>query len=160
MDTQPRQEHQWLEQLVGEWSCEIEAVMSPGEPPVTSSATEVVRSLGGLWTIAEGQGEMEGCGPMTSVMTLGFDPARGRFIGTFVASMMTHLWLYDGTLDSSGKVLTLDAEGPSMSGDGKMARYQDVIEVVSADHKVMRSRMLGEDGEWRWIMTAHYRRQG
>lgn len=159
MQVEQQAEHRWLEQLVGEWTFEVEASMAPGEPPSKSAGTETVRSLGGLWTVAEGQGEMPGCGPMTSVMTLGYDPTRQRFVGSFVASMMTHLWLYDGALDAAGKVLTLDAEGPGMSDDGRMAKYQDVIAFVSPDHRVMTSRILGDDGEWREFMTAHYRRQ-
>lgn len=26
--------------------------------------------------------------------------------------MMTHLWIYEGSLDQAGRVLTLDTEGP------------------------------------------------
>ena len=73
--------------------------------------------------------------------------------------MMTHLWLYEGSLDAAGRVLTLDAEGPSMTGDGKMAKYQDIITFESDDHRVLASRMLGDDGAWRQFMTAHYRRR-
>ena len=73
--------------------------------------------------------------------------------------MMAHLWVYDGSLDATGKVLTLDSEGPSMAGDGTLAKYQDVVEIVSHDHRVLRSRVLGEDGGWREFMTAHYRRK-
>lgn len=73
--------------------------------------------------------------------------------------MMTHLWVYEGTLDAGGKVLTLDTEGPGMSGDGKMVKYQDVITLVSDDHRILTSRMKGEDGNWIAFMTAHYRRQ-
>jgi hypothetical protein len=58
-------------------------------------------------------------------MTLGYDPAKKRFVGSFVASMMTFLWLYDGELDAAQKVLKLDAEGPSFAGEGKMAKYVD-----------------------------------
>ena len=45
------------------------------------------------------------------MMSLGFDPQKGRFVGTFIGSMMTHLWIYDGALDASGQALILDAEG-------------------------------------------------
>ena len=85
------------------------------------------------------------------MMSLGFDPQKGRFVGTFIGSMMTHLWIYDGALDASGKALILDAEGPNCTGaaDGKLAKYQDIIEWQSDDHRVLRSRMLGEDGTWR-----------
>jgi hypothetical protein len=72
--------------------------------------------------------------------------------------MMTHLWLYDGALDAARRVLTLQAEGPHMAAEGKMARYKDVLEFTSDDHRVLTSHMLGEDGAWHGFMTAHYRR--
>lgn len=159
MKADPQKEHQWLQQLLGEWTFETEAMMEPGKPPEKFAGSERVRSLGELWVLCEGQGEMPGGGTATTLMTLGYDPARKRFVGTFIGSMMTHLWAYDGALDPSGKVLTLDTEGPSFAGDGKMAKYQDVIEIKSADHRVLSSRVLGEDGKWQGFMTANYRRR-
>ncbi len=73
--------------------------------------------------------------------------------------MMTHLWLYDGTLDAKEKVLTLNTEGPSCSGDGNLVKYKDVIEIKSAGHCVLTSHMLGDDGAWHPFMTANYRRK-
>jgi hypothetical protein len=155
---EPQTEHRWLQKLVGDWTFENECVMGPDQPPMKSSGTESVRSLGGLWTLGEGGCEMPGGGIGTTLMTLGYDPARKRFVGTFVGSMMTHLWIYDGALDPDGKVLTLDAEGPSFAGEGKMAKYQDIIEFKSDDHRVLSSQALGDDGKWHRFMTAHYRR--
>jgi hypothetical protein len=40
-----------------------------------------------------------------------------------------------------------------------MAQYTDVIEIVSADHRILSSHLRGDDGEWRAFMTVHYRRQ-
>jgi hypothetical protein len=159
MKIEPQKEHEWLHRLVGEWTCEAEATMEPGKPPEKSSGTESVRLLGGLWILAEGQGEMPGGGHATMMMTLGYDPQRKRYVGTWIGSMMTHLWVYDGSLDAAEKVLTLDAEGPSMAGDGTMAQYRDVIEFKSADHRVLTSHLRGNDGAWRSFMTAHYRRR-
>ncbi|TXT39001.1 MAG: ribulose kinase [Planctomycetota bacterium] len=58
MHAEPQKEHQWLQRLVGEWTFEAECSMGPDQPPMKSTGSEVVRSLGGLWTIGEGQGEM------------------------------------------------------------------------------------------------------
>jgi hypothetical protein len=118
---------------------------------------ERVTSIGGLWVQAEGETEMMGS-PTTTLMTLGYDPQKQRFVGTWLGSLMTYLWVYDGELDSDGQVLTLNAEGPSMSGDDSMQRYQDVIEFVSDDHRRLRSRVLGDDGKWQEFMVADYRR--
>ena len=117
-----------------------------------------MRSLGGLWVLCEGRGEMPGGGAATTIMTLGYDPVKKRFVGTFIASMMTHLWLYEGELDPAGNVLTLDTEGPSFTAEGKMAKYKDVIELKSDDHRVLTSSFLGDDGKWHEFMTANYRR--
>jgi hypothetical protein len=127
MNEKPQQEHRWLDKLVGDWTSEIECVMGPGQPPTTSRGTESVRSLGGLWTIGEGAGEMPDGGEAMSVMTLGYDPKAGRYVGTFIASVMTHLWTYNGSLVESGKVLALDSVGPSFTGAGT-AKYQDRID--------------------------------
>ena len=159
MKVEPQKEHEWLHKLVGEWTCEAEATMEPGKPPEKSIGTESVRSLGGLWILAEGQGEMPGGGHATMMMTLGYDPQRKRYVGTWIGSMMTHLWVYDGSLDAAETVLTLDAEGPSMAGDGTIAQYRDVIEFKSDDHRVLTSHARGDDGTWQAFMTAHYRRR-
>lgn len=156
MQTEPQQEHHWLQKLVGEWTYEGECNMGPDQPPAKSTGSEVVRSLGGLWVLCEGQGEMPGGGLATTLMTIGYDPRQKRFVGTWVGSMMAHLWLYEGTLDAAGKVLTLESEGPSMTGDGKLAKYRDVIELKSDDHRVMTSHLLGDDGQWHLFMTASF----
>lgn len=156
---EPQKEHEWLHKLVGDWTCEMECSMGPDQPPMKSTGTESVRSLGGLWTIGEGTGDAPDGTPVKSIMTLGYDPQKQKFVGTFVASMMTHLWVYEGTLNETGKVLILDTEGPSFAGDGSMARYQDIIAFVSDDHRTLKSRMPGEDGNWIEFMTAHYQRK-
>jgi hypothetical protein len=102
---------------------------------------------------------MPGGGIGITQMTLGYDPLKKRFVGTFIGSMMTHLWIYDGVLDAAGKVLTLDTEGPSFTDPTKMIKYQDIIEIKNADYRILSSQTLGEDGQWHPFMTAHYRRK-
>jgi hypothetical protein len=92
-------------------------------------------------------------------MTLGYDPQKKRFVGTWVGSMMTWLWIYDGSLDAAQKVLTLSSDGPDFKVEGKLAKYRDVIEFKNDNHRVLTSHVLGEDGKWNQFMTAHYRRK-
>ncbi|MBI3320549.1 MAG: DUF1579 domain-containing protein [Candidatus Omnitrophica bacterium] len=159
MKAEPQKEHRWLQRLVGEWTFEADVTMEPGKPPETCKGTERVRSLGGLWMLAEGQGEMPGGGTATTMMTLGYDPQTKRYVGTWIGSMMTNLWVYDGELDAAGTTLTLNTEGPGIAGDGKAAKFKDVIELKSDDHRVLTSQMLGDDGTWHRFMTANYRRK-
>ena len=158
MRAEPQEEHNWLQKFVGDWTFEAES-QEPGQPAQTSTGTETVRSLGGLWTVGEGQGEMPGGGAATMIMTLGYDPRGQRFVGTWIGSMMAHLWVYEGRLDRATNTLTLESDGPAMAGDGTLARYRDVIEFRGNDHRVLTSHVRGEDGQWQMFMTADYRRK-
>lgn len=159
MKTEAQKEHRWLQRLVGDWIAEGEASMGPDQPAQKWEIPERVSSVGDVWVQCVTQGDMPGCGPSTTVMTLGYDPARKHFVGTFIGSMMTHLWLYEGELDAGGQQLTLRAEGPDCSGNGRMARYRDVITFRDDDHRTLTSYMQGENGEWTEFMNASYRRR-
>jgi hypothetical protein len=161
MHVEPQKEHQWLQRLVGEWTFEHDCPSGPGQPAQKHTGTESVRSLGGVWMVCEGRSQMPDGSPALTVMTLGYDPAKKRVVGTFIGSMMTNMWVYDGSLE--GNVLTLDTVGPSYTPEGKLvegksSKYKDVIEFKSDDHRTLTSTILGEDGKWQQFMTAHYRR--
>ena len=155
----PVEEHQWLQQLAGEWDGEIEAQLEPGQPPRRSTATESVRLVGGFWVVTEMQGTCPVLGaPFTSSLTLGYDPDRDKFVGTWVDSMSSHLWRYEGTLDPARNVLTLETEGPCPLVPGKLSKFREVIELESKDHKVFTSSIQREDGQWVTLATCNSRR--
>jgi hypothetical protein len=113
--------------------------------------------LGGLWLVAEGTGEARGH-EFTSILTLGYDAHEQRFVGTYIDSMQAHMWRYTGLLDAAGSSLTLETEGPVMGNPMNRARYREVIEAGDTDRKVMRSLILGPDGEWFEFARAEFRR--
>lgn len=158
MHEQPQREHEWLEQLVGEWIVEGDAAMPDGST-AKHEGTESARSLGGMWTVCEGRMPMPDGSTGITIMTLGYDPKKS-YTGTFIGSMMTHLWQYEGTLDAAGKALTLEAEGESFAGDGRTVPYRDTITIESPDHRILTSAVQDEAGTWQTFMTAHYRRTG
>ncbi len=160
MLAEPLPQHHWLEQLLGEWSFEGNSQMQPGEPPMTFTGTEKVRSIGGLWFVAESSGDMPGGGTASMIMTLGYDPTKNRYVGTWLGSMMTYLWVYEGTLDASGQRLVLESEGPSMSTPGTLARSRDIIEIKDAGQRMQHSEVLGDDGQWHPMMEITYRKKG
>ncbi|WP_026602728.1 DUF1579 domain-containing protein [Methylomonas sp. 11b] len=159
MKIELQKEHEWLQQLLGEWTYVSECVTEPGQPPEKFEGTESVRSLGGLWLLCEGCGEMPGGGTATMLMTLGYDARQQRFVGTWIGSMMTHLWIYDGALDANGTVLTLNTEGPCCASEGKLAKQRDVISLQSPQQRLLTSYLLDDEGQWQLFMTAQYRRK-
>jgi Protein of unknown function (DUF1579) len=76
MEVTPQKEHQWLDQLIGKWTYESECSMGPDQPPSKFKGTEVVRSLGGVWMIAEGEGEMPDGSLGQTIMTEVRSPKR------------------------------------------------------------------------------------
>ena len=154
----PAKEHEWLKQLAGEWETEVECTMKPGEPPIKGKGSESSRMLGGFWLVAEGKGEMMGMS-FASVFTLGYDAEKKKYVGTWIDSMTSYMWKYEGSLDDAKKVLTLDTEGPSWKAPGKMAKYKDVIEIKDKDHQTLTSSIRGDDGKWTSFMSMHYRRK-
>ena len=159
MQSEPTKEHAWFKQLVGEWTMEGEAMMGPDQPPMRSKGVESVSMLGDFWMVADGEAEMPGGQKGKMTMTLGYDPRKKRYVGTWVGSMMDLLFVYDGKLDATKKVLTLTTEGPSFTNPKKMAKFQDIITIKSKDHRTLTSRVQGDNGKWTQFMTAHYRRK-
>ncbi|MCC7479152.1 DUF1579 domain-containing protein [bacterium] len=156
---QSNENHQWLMQLIGDWVMEGEASMGPDQEPMKSSGTEKVRAIGELWILGEGEGEMPGGGPAQMLLTLGYDNTKGKFVGSWVGSMMSGMWVYEGELDADRKVLTLSTEGPSMSGDGSTAPYRDVITMINSNTRLLESMTQDSEGNWNKFMYAKYTRR-
>lgn len=158
MFAKPQQEHQWLDQLVGQWKFEHDCTMPDGTKS-SASGTMSCRSLGGMWLICESSGESPE-GEWSAIMTLGFDPAQRQFVGTFVGSMMANIWQYHGVLGDDGTRLPLYAEGPKFDGSG-MAMYRDTIEIVDANTWLFTSELQSDEARWLQFMVArHVRVQG
>ena len=158
MEAKAQQEHIWLQQMLGDWTMEGECDLGPDQPASQTTGTEHVRDLGELWVVCEGHGEMPGGGMAEMLMTLGYDADKKKFVGSWAGSMMTGMFFYEGQLDAAKKVLALDTEGPSFTGDGTTAKYQDVITINSKDERTLHSQTLQADGSWKRFMTATYRR--
>ena len=147
--------HAWLRQLVGEWRVEM-PTMEGGAP---SQGTETVRLLGEAWVLLEGRCPMPDGNMAFTQMTLGYDPAQRAFVGSWIGSMMNHLWVYrGGTLDAARRLLTLPSEGPAFDAPGKLVQYRDEIEIVDADERLLHGNVQREYGSWSRFMTARYRR--
>lgn len=154
----PTPQHQLLTMLAGDWTFDAMTSMGPDHPAAHFTGRETVRSLGELWIICEAVHHSEGDVPPRTMMTLGFDPAKGKFVGTFIASMMTYLWPYEGDIDPGGSVITLASHGPSFSDPSTTSPYRDVITVLSENERLLTSHIPSADGKWVEFMRCHYKR--
>jgi hypothetical protein len=159
MKAEPTREHKWLQKFVGDWTYETEASMEPGKPPVKMTGSESIRALGEIWVQGQGTSQMPDGSPAETQITLGYDPTKKRFVGTWLGTMMAHLWIYDGELSADGRTLTLNSEGPSMTEENKRANYRDVFEFKNDDLRTLTAHVQGADGEWTQFMTMDYHRK-
>ena len=158
MGTKPIREHEWLQQLVGEWRLENEMTMAPDQPKIRSEGRESVKDLGGLWAFAQGEVKMPNGAPMTYYAALGYDVSFKEYRGCWFASVSSHLWVQSGQLSADGKVLTLNCVGPSMTKDGETANYRYVMEIIDQDHRTMTYLGQDDNGAWQENIKSHYTR--
>jgi hypothetical protein len=142
----PAKEHQWLHHFIGEWDSEVEVFHEPGKPPLKGKGTETSKALGAFWVVSQGESEIMGM-KFSSALTLGYDPKKKKYIGSWVDSMGSHFWTYEGTVDASGKNLTLHTEGPCPMEPGKLCKFREVTEIKDKDNRVFTSWVVGDDGK-------------
>ncbi len=149
------EQHAWLHRLVGAWESEM-----PGpDGGAPHRGTETVTLLGDAWVQFNGRGTMPDGSTAQMQLTLGYDPAHNAFVGTWIGSMMNHLWVYrGGTLDAAARVLSLPSIGPAFDGSGALISFRDEIEIVSDDERLLHGNCEQPDGRWTRFMTARYRR--
>lgn len=159
MKTEPVEQHLWLRKLVGEWTYENESSCLPNQPPMKFTGRESVRMLGNLWALAEMTGTMPDGSTMTALMTLGYDPVRQAFIGSWIGSPMAHMFVYEGQLSADGLTLPLNTIGPSFTDMSSMANYQDIISFTKDGKRTLTSQCQNPDGSWTQFMQATYTRE-
>ncbi|MCA9184459.1 MAG: DUF1579 domain-containing protein [Pirellulaceae bacterium] len=154
----PEKEHQWLKKFVGQWTTTSKGSMGPDQPPMECSGTVEGRMIGELWIVNEMQSTPQGI-PMQGLQTIGYDPAKKKYVGTWIDSMLHHMWQYEGTVDKSGTKLTLEAEGPNFMSEGKLTKFRDAYEFKTPNLIIVTSSMLGDDGQWVTFMTGECQRK-
>lgn len=148
----PRREHEWLRQFAGDWVVEAECYMNADHTPVSNKGIERIRSLGGFWLLVEVESDMMGK-PFQGIQTLGFDPAKGKFIGTWVDSLTSELWHYEGFLNKEWTELTLNSEGICPQ-TGALTKVRSVLAYKDMNHKIYSSYTVGKNGELTLALRA------
>lgn len=153
----PTKEHKWLQKFAGNWDSEMSVFMEPGKPPVKTRSTESFRMVGGFWVQGEGKCQMMGQ-PYSSLLTIGYDPAKKNYFGTWLDSASSYLWKYTGSVDKTGKILTLMTSGPCPMKPGENVQFKEVTEFKSDDHRVFTSYIL-DKGKWIPMVSISSRRK-
>jgi hypothetical protein len=158
----PTEHHKVLDRLVGDWLYVTSTGHQDYDPQDPLKRwTEKVRSIGGLWVIGEGEGGMGNSGDRaTMIMTLGYDPREGHYVGSWIGSMMDKFWIYKGWLEDEGQTLVLEAEGPGMEDPTRTELYRDVIHFIDDDTRTFSGSVRKPDGSFHTFMTSEAKRIG
>jgi Protein of unknown function (DUF1579) len=73
--------------------------------------------------------------------------------------MTSYMWNYEGSVDDTGKILTLNTQGPGFQGGGQMTKFKEVIEIKNKDERTFTSSFQEVDGTWTKMMSVNYRRK-
>jgi hypothetical protein len=153
---QPQKEHEWLKHLAGDWELEM-LMQEPGKDVMKAKGSESARMLGEFWSISDVHATMMDM-PFGGHMMLGYSIDKKKYVATWVDSMADYLWQYEGSVDASGKILTLQTTGPCPLQGGKMTRFKEVIEIRDKDHRTFTSH-VDFDGKFVQMLTINYTRK-
>ncbi len=146
----PQAEHQKLARSAGTWDAVIESIGVDGKPQTSKGVSVQAVGPGGFWLIDDFTGECMGT-RCTGHGALGYDPIKKAFVQSWVFSMSPSLMVWTGNFDSTGKVLTMTGEAPSM--DGTMIKMRKVTTWASPDSMTIEVFMVMPDGKEQKTMT-------
>jgi hypothetical protein len=105
----PGAPHKVLASMAGSWNTKTKAWMEPNKPPMESTGTcEQKMLLGGRYLQQEYNGEMMGS-PFTGVNLIGYDNHTKKYVSTWIDSMSTGIYYFEGTASADGKTITQES---------------------------------------------------
>lgn len=122
---QPVEEHKMLKAEVGTWKAEMKMWMPGTEEPLIAQGQEVNKMMGDFWVMSDFSASIMGQ-PFEGKATLGYDPVKKKYIGTWCDNMNAHMSFMEGTYDKATKTMTMMVTGTGP--DGKPSKGKNVIE--------------------------------
>jgi hypothetical protein len=102
----PGAPHRLLAKWAGSWTTKTRAFMGPGEPPMESTGTcEQKMLFDGRYLQQEYAGEMMDS-PFTGINLIGYDNHTGNYVSTWIDSMSTGIYCFEGSASADGKSIT------------------------------------------------------
>jgi len=102
----PGEPHRLLARMEGTWDARSKYSMEPGQPETESTGTVEQRMiLGGRYLQQEHSSEMMGA-PFTGINLIGYDNHTKKYVSTWIDTMSTGIYYFEGTADPDGEVIT------------------------------------------------------
>src|SRR4030042_701923 len=102
----PGAPHKVLASLAGTWITKTRGWMDPDKPPMEGTGTcEHKMLLEGRFLLQKYTGEMMGS-PFTGINLIGYDNHTKKYVSTWIDSMSTGIYYFEGTASANGKTIT------------------------------------------------------
>ena len=96
-------------------------IQGMGNDDAAAAQVTVLGHATAFWTVSLFESEFMGM-PFRGRSTLGYDPQKKKWVGTWVDSMSPSMFVMEGGYDAAGKVLTMHCRGPHMATGEMVAR--------------------------------------
>lgn len=154
----PGKEHAFLAKSAGSWTAKVKSWMDPSQPPEETEGTmETKVVLGGRYIEDKYEGNMFGQ-PFSGIGVTGFDNFKKKYVSTWIDSAGTGILMMTGSLDKSGKVLTMTGTMDDLM-TGKPMKFRSVSTHVDDDHHRFEMWMPGRDGKMFKSLEMEYARK-
>lgn len=106
------EQHKLLAEDVGSWEAEMKVWMNgPDEEPMVTTATETNYLIGGgAWLVSDFECQF-GDDKFTGHGQFGYDPVKGKYVGTWIDSANVHMSQMEGTFDAATKTMKMTSKG-------------------------------------------------
>lgn len=152
----PGPQHQKLAANAGTWEAALEMMGPDGQTMPSKGVSVMTMGPGGFWLLDNFHADLGGM-PFHGMGSTGFDPQKGKYVGTWIDSMSPTLMVLEGDFDAAGKVLTMVGTAPGY--DGKPAVHRMVTTHVDAKTNRFEMFVTGEDGKEMKMLSIAYTRR-
>ncbi len=154
----PGANHKYLEYFTGEWDVVSKMWMKPGDKPMESKGTQTGKMiLGGRYLMSKMKGMTMGM-EFLGINITGYDIYNKKFVGMWIDSMGTGMYLADGKLDATGKIRTDTGLWDDYMA-GKKSKVKMVTTIINKDKYLFEMFMGLPDGKEFKSMEMFYTRK-
>jgi hypothetical protein len=127
----PGEHHALLKPLAGSWKTTSKTWMGPGEPKVSEGSCEYTWIMGDRYLKQECTGTMGGMAFQGMGLT-GYDNLQKKFVGIWVDSGSTGIFVAEGKMDMGKKVLSMHGKAPDEQNlaSGKLVAVKMETKIV------------------------------
>jgi hypothetical protein len=153
----PGDQHKSLAAAEGNWDTLTKSWMDPSQPPVESKGTCTQKMiLGGRFLQQDCASEMMGH-PFNGTGVTGYDNFKKKYVATWMDSMGTGVYMFEGTGTPDGKEITFHG-GWEDPVEGPM-KVRSVSKFVDANTSIFEMYGTGKSGKEMKMMEITYTRK-